>query len=256
MVPAQGRLMDLLADHMQDMTLDVESPQGNISDCVSHEFDSRWVLPRKAAATWCLEALQKLPATFGLTSCTVCDLSLLVMTRSGGSVLSLEQRVMVFATPDVPCTEMPLNLKRFAWLSHLLSSIKLWLQQEPCWAPLRHKLILSVKSSERMFFLCYRSRWCKWFCYKCASAVKTRLWQEDTAWCTSNEQGAGKPCSCRACCPGRLSGADWLCCDVAHTRLLWYLISITFPCWLSWSPPCSHFSCPPPAPCCTGLGSG
>lgn len=50
-VPAQGRLMDLLADHMQDMTQDVESPQGNISGCVRHEFVSRWVLPRKAAPT-------------------------------------------------------------------------------------------------------------------------------------------------------------------------------------------------------------
>lgn len=43
--------MDLLADSMQDVTLDVESPQGKISDCVRREFDSHWVLSRRAAPT-------------------------------------------------------------------------------------------------------------------------------------------------------------------------------------------------------------
>lgn len=37
--------MDLLADHTQDAILDVESPLGNISDCVRNEFDSCQVLP-------------------------------------------------------------------------------------------------------------------------------------------------------------------------------------------------------------------
>jgi len=43
--------MDLLADHTQDVTLDVESPLGTISDCVRNEFASRQVLPSRAAPT-------------------------------------------------------------------------------------------------------------------------------------------------------------------------------------------------------------
>lgn len=41
--------MDLLADRTQDVTLDVESPQGKISDSVRRESDSHWVLSRRAA---------------------------------------------------------------------------------------------------------------------------------------------------------------------------------------------------------------
>ena len=77
------------------------------------------------------------------------------------------------------------------------------------------------------------------------------------AWFTCNEQGAGKMCCRRASCSGRLSGADLLCCDVAHTRLC--LISIAFPCCLSRPLSWTHFSSPSPASCCTWLaepGSG
>lgn len=96
---------------------------------------------------------------------------------------------------------------------------------------------------------------------KSAIALRARLWHGDASRSPVHLQRAGgrKEVLLQGLLVlgGCWGGGDLLCCDVAHTRLC--LISIAFPCCLSWPPSWTPFSSPSPVPCCTWLaepGSG